>query len=257
MKMYGAKGFLNPTSSARTLLDMLAGLVAAGLLAASVNLAEAQTPMPNQGSTIERFSINIPLVRGFCELDPKRPDDGAVIEYYRRNQAGADSVLYRVAVECDRIEDLRRDLKPPLDAHVHLVVWRSNLEQFPLEKRNGWPASTCDFIRRQQNQPAGESTAAFNARLVEAAKAATGVTKIFGIADETPGACHVLAVSRQDLPGGQSATVLALRSTVTVKGRVIDLWHTTATRAGSEGEAAAREVSLARAIVDALPAANP
>jgi hypothetical protein len=257
MKTSNGKGFLNPTSSARTLRDMLAGLVAAALLAASVNLAEAQTPMPNQGSTIERFSINIPLVRGFCELDPKRPDDGAAIDYYRRGQSGPNSVLHRVAIECDRIADLRRDIKPPLDAHVHLVVWRSDLEQFPLEKRNNWAASTCDFVRRQQKQPAGESPAAFNARLVEAAKAASGETRIFGVADEAAGACHVLAISRQDLPGGQSATVLVLRSTVVVKGRVIDLWHTTATRAGSEAEAAARSVSLARTIVDALPAANP
>src|SRR5262249_21571020 len=156
-KTFDVKGFPKPVSIARTIRGIFAGPIAAVLLATSVTVAEAQTPMPNQGSTVERFSINIPLVRGFCELDPKRPDDGAVIEYYRRNRAGADSVLYRVAVECDRIEDLRRDMKPPLDAHVHLVVWRSNLEQFPPEKREGWPASTCDFIRHQQNQPAGES----------------------------------------------------------------------------------------------------
>jgi hypothetical protein len=60
MKTANGKGFLNPTSSARCLRDMLAGLVAAALLAASVNLAEAQTP-PNQGSTIERIPCE-PLI---------------------------------------------------------------------------------------------------------------------------------------------------------------------------------------------------
>jgi hypothetical protein len=237
---------------------MFARPVAAGfMLAASVNPGVAQTPAPIQGSTVEHFSINVPLVRGFCELDGKRRDDADLIDYYRRSQSGPNSVLHRVAIECDRIEDLRREKSPPLNAHVHLVAWRSDLESQPLEKRNSWAAMQCDFVRRQGAQPAGESRTAFNARLVEAAKTATGQTRVFGVADEAAGACHVLAISRQALPAGQSATILVLRSTTTVKGRIIELWHTTLTRAGEEGEAAARTVNLARSIVDALPAANP
>jgi hypothetical protein len=79
------------------------------------------------GSTTERFSINLPVPKGYCSLDPSHAADASVINYWQQSHP-AGQWLVKAAVECAQLDAWRRSPLLLMDFTEYQVVYRFDYE---------------------------------------------------------------------------------------------------------------------------------
>jgi len=79
----------------------------------------------------------------------------------------------------------------------------------------------------------------------------TGESKMVGVSDELPGACILVVVSRGAPVDGQAITVLKMRGTVTIQGRVMQFYQNAYSSAGKELAALERASGILKAQIEA------
>ena len=224
---------------------------ALGALVAAAGPAAAQ----DQGSITERFSLNVLLPPGYCALDPANPQDTSQIALEQR-VLGQGQRLVTAAVECGQREAWREAMrKPPfspVDATENVVSHSWQFEGQPYDTRVQLPAKLCRTVREGSGQAAGESREDFGKRVTAAlANMQTGESKMVGVSDELPGACILVVVSRGAPVDGQAITVLKMRGTVTIQGRVMQFYQNAYSSAGKELAALERASGILKAQIEA------
>lgn len=233
-------------------MRFLGGLLAATLALPSAGIAAGEA---GQGYTIERFSINVSVPPGYCALDPAHPSDAILVRTWQAFAAGEQMV--RVAVECGHLHAWRLTSRIPLDFTRFMVVSGSRFEGLPYEQRANVSALMCRSARDLARQPLGETKASFDSRVTAVLAALKPEEeKMVGVVDEDPRACFAVAVARGQTTGGPLVSVLHVRATVIIKGRVLNLFQTAHTPPGKEMLALRRAAETLKHTVQANFAAN-
>lgn len=204
-----------------------------------------------EGSTTERFSLNLSVPKGYCALDASHAVDASVIRYWQQSRP-AGQQLVKAAVECAQLDAWRR---PPLllvDFTQYQVVYRWDYEGMRYDQRIALPALACQITRQQTAQPVGEPQAALEKRL--AATLSTlkvGESKLLGVIEEEAAACYLVVVAQAQTSTGKPASVLHLRATVAIKGRVLEFYQIAHTAGGKELAALHRSADALKRAVNA------
>jgi len=230
--------------------------IAGALLACA--LIGIAPPAQAQGYSIEKYSLKLTAPQGYCALDPSNAADAPIIRRWQHVFAQAPQQLVVAAVECSQLEAFR---KPPLllvDFSQALVVYDPRYESAPLPQRAGLPKALCAHVRQESGQAAGESVEQVEQRMITAlATLKTGESQVIGILDEEPAACYVVVVARAQTVSNAPASVLHVRATSVIQGRILQFYQTAHTADGKERAALARMAALLKQNVKAQLAANP
>jgi hypothetical protein len=201
--------------------------------------------------------LKLLVPKGYCALDPSHPADASVISLWQKTFAPGIDQLVGAAVECSQLEAWRN---PPLllvDFTQALTILAPQYETMPYDERTRVPASLCNTVRQQIGQMPSEPRAKLEAKVTAAlATLTTGQSKLIGVIDEEPAACYVVVVARAQTVSGAPASVLDVRATVVLKGRVLHFYQTAHSSNGKELAALTRASGVLKEHIQAHLAAN-
>jgi hypothetical protein len=78
-----------------------------------------------------------------------------------------------------------------------------------------------------------------------------GESKLLGVIDEEAAACYLVGLAQAQTSTGKPASVLRLRATVAIKGRVVEFYQIAHTSGGNELAALHRSADTLKRIVNA------
>jgi len=205
----------------------------------------------SDGYIEERYSIRLEVPQGYCSLDPSHPADSSVIRRWQQTFAKGEQ-LAAAAVECAQLNGWRNPSLLPVDFTQYLAITGWKFEGMTYAQRLALPGRMCEQVRQQTGQPAGESLPSFYARLVTARQAlGIGEHRMIGAINEEPAACYVVVVAAAKMDTGQPVSVVHVRATTAIKGRVLQLLLTAHASAGKEVAALQRSADLMKRTVQA------
>jgi hypothetical protein len=207
-----------------------------------------------QGFT-ERFSISLLTPQGYCDLDPANAVDASVLKDLQQAFAEREQLL-RAAVECAQLDAWR---KPPqlVDFTLSLVVSGWKFEDTMHSFRVGLPERLCRTVREEIGQAVTESKDDVGRRITAVwPRLKTRESKLIGVIDEETAACYVVVLERAQTDTGKPTSVLYVRATAVIKGRVLQFYQIAHTTAGKELSALAQLAPVLKVDVQANLRAN-
>ena len=201
------------------------------------------------GYTRERFSIRLGVPQGYCSLDPSHSANSFVIRQWQQTFAQGEQ-LVASAVECAQLNAWRNPSLLPVDFTQYLVTTGWKFEGMTYDQRMALPGRMCEQVRQQTAQPAGESRQSVYARLM-AARPTLGIgeDRIIGVIDEEAAACYLVGMAAAKTNTGRPTSVVHVRATAAIKGRILQFSLIAHTSGGKEVAALQRSADLLKATV--------